>query len=674
MSPQIYTIKDIEKATDNFTKKIGQGGFGIVYDGVLNNIKVAVKVSDDTEDIREQWQNEIDILALISQSQSSSIVSLYGYGSGDGKLFLVLERLQQSVTDALKDKINSYLDIIGKLRKQNKLTTDGIVLMSAVFSRSQGERGEVALTYLVENRDYKGQFGINSKKLKALKEDLKIWNKEVFGDVGLRKKGVMADIGRLDEQEFQGVLSNEDRVQRDQLRADWDCLAHLDEISWRQKLLKWMGFPNEEADIREQMVLFYTNLYWESKVWRPDVDGLPFATIGEEDCRLLERNFDEEEGQFEKSLNATFIALIPKKPTTVNIKDFRPISLIGSIYKLLAKVLANRLRGVLDGLVSESQNAFGFEAGGSFIPVAVLTDELDIEKAYDQVNWNCLIHLLGRMGFGSKWQGWIRACISTVRFSVLVNGSPAGFFGSSRGLRQGDPLSPLLLLLMMEILKEVCVSPLLYADDTMLMCDAVPEQLMYIQLVLSCFEATTGLRGGSGEDSKHSLVRWDTICSPIDRGGLGIRMLVPLNRALLGKWLWRFGVEESRLWRQVVASRHGVVNGGWCTCQVQSSYGCGLWKGIMMGWDQFHKHLRFTVSRGDRVRLWHDCWCGDMALKDVFPNIFECASHKNAFLNEVMVRHNGRVVWNVSFMRNFNDWEMDSVVEFLTLIESKAPL
>lgn len=103
------------------------------------------------------------------------------------------------------------------------------------FSLFKGERGEVALTYLVENRDYKGQFGINSKKLKALKEDLKIWNKEVFGDVGLRKKGVMADIGRLDEQEFQGVLSNEDRVQRDQLRADWDCLAHLDEISWRQK-------------------------------------------------------------------------------------------------------------------------------------------------------------------------------------------------------------------------------------------------------------------------------------------------------------------------------------------------------------------------------------------------------------------------------------------------------
>jgi hypothetical protein len=62
-----------------------------------------------------------------------------------------------------------------------------------------------------------------------------------------------------------------------------------------------------------------------------------------------------------------------------------------------------------------------------------------------------------------------------------------------------------------------------------------------------------------------------------------------------------------------------------------------------------------------------------MALKDVFPNLFECASHKDAFMNEVLNWHNGKVVWNVSFMRNFNDWELDSVAEFLTLIDSKAP-
>jgi hypothetical protein len=94
----------------------------------------------------------------------------------------------------------------------------------------------------------------------------------------------------------------------------------------------------------------------------------------------------------------------------------------------------------------------------------------------------------------------------------------------------------------------------------------------------------------------------------------------------------------------------------------------------MLGWDQFYNHLRFIVGKGDRVRLWHDRWCGDMALKDTFPTLFECASHQDVFLNDVMVWQNGRVVWNVSFRRDFNDWELDSVVMFLNLIESKAPL
>ena len=55
------------------------------------------------------------------------------------------------------------------------------------------------------------------------------------------------------------------------------------------------------------------------------------------------------------------------------------------------------------------------------------------------------------------------------------------------------------------------------------------------------------------------------------------------------------------------------------------------------------------------MRLWHNHWCGDMAFKDVFPDLFTCASHKDTFLNEVMVRQNGSVIWNVTFVRNFND-------------------
>ena len=198
---------------------------------------------------------------------------------------------------------------------------------------------------------------------------------------------------------------------------------------------------------------------------------------------------------------------------------------MGSVYKLLSKVLANRLRVVLDCLISETQNSF---VGGRQILDSVLIAneclesrlkchspgvvcKLDIEKAYDHVNWDALLYLLNKMGFGLKWREWIKACISTVHFLVLVNGSPAGFFGSSRGLRQGDPLSPLLFLLVMEVLSqilkktkdsgplrgfhvgpmnsiEVRISHLLFADNTILFCDASRDQLLAIRLALSCFQ------------------------------------------------------------------------------------------------------------------------------------------------------------------------------------------
>uniref|UniRef100_A0A0V0GM45 Putative ovule protein n=1 Tax=Solanum chacoense TaxID=4108 RepID=A0A0V0GM45_SOLCH len=71
--------------------------------------------------------------------------------------------------------------------------------------------------------------------------------------------------------------------------------------------------------------------------------------------------------------------------------------------------------------------------------------KLDIEKAYDHVNWGYLLNTLKQMGFGDKWFKGINFCIATVRFSILVNREPTGFFHSERGHRQRDPLSPFLM-------------------------------------------------------------------------------------------------------------------------------------------------------------------------------------------------------------------------------------
>ena len=146
-----------------------------------------------------------------------------------------------------------------------------------------------------------------------------------------------------------------------------------------------------------------------------------------------------------------------------------------------------------------------------------LVCKLDIEKAYDIISWEFLYQAMGRMGFGSRWLSWKKWCISTASFSVLINGSPVGFFPSSRGLRQDDPLSPYLFVIGMEALnclinrvvegnylsgsriadgrgEDMAISHLLYADDTLLFCEADKDQLKFPSWILMWFEAMSGLK------------------------------------------------------------------------------------------------------------------------------------------------------------------------------------
>ncbi|XP_049372997.1 uncharacterized protein LOC125837971 [Solanum verrucosum] len=125
--------------------------------------------------------------------------------------------------------------------------------------------------------------------------------------------------------------------------------------------------------------------------------------------------------------------------------------------------------------------------------------KLDIEKTYDHVNWKYLMKILESMGFGQKWMNWIMFCISTINFYVLINGLPAGFFSSQRGLRQGFDV-------LRDGAESLEVTHLQYADDTLIFCGAEEEQLKYVRVILVLFEGVSGLH----------INRWKSFMYPIN--------------------------------------------------------------------------------------------------------------------------------------------------------------
>jgi hypothetical protein len=218
--------------------------------------------------------------------------------------------------------------------------------------------------------------------------------------------------------------------------------------------------------------------------------------------------------------------------------------------------------------------------------------KLDIEKAYDHVNWNFLLYMMKRCGFGDRWCSWIAHCISSARFSVLGNGTPSGFFSSSRRLRQGDSLSPLLFVIVMEALSKMFVVSirrgflsgfsvgtgsnvvfnifhLFFADDTLVFCAANPDHLCFLRVLFLSFEAVSGLKINLAKSVLVPVGDVDNMDELAGIMGCGVSSLplkylgLSLGAPFKAKSIWDdvVGKIERRLasWKRMYLSKGGIV-------------------------------------------------------------------------------------------------------------------
>ncbi|KAL2895927.1 hypothetical protein RDABS01_000461 [Bienertia sinuspersici] len=230
-----------------------------------------------------------------------------------------------------------------------------------------------------------------------------------------------------------------------------------------------------------------------------------------------------------KNVNKTCVVLIPKCKDPQSIKEFRPISCCNVLYKIISKTMANKLKIFLGDIISKNQSAF--------VPKRLISDnaliafeifhymkrkgegrcgslalKLDMSKAYDRVEWSFLERVMYRMGFSVNWVRRVLDCLSTVSFSFKINGKICGNETPSRGLRQGDPISPYLFLLCADAFScllskaanegrihgaRICrgaprISHLFFVDDSLLFARATMQECFVITDIISLYERASG--------------------------------------------------------------------------------------------------------------------------------------------------------------------------------------
>nr|XP_008351105.2 uncharacterized protein LOC103414509 [Malus domestica] len=424
-----------------------------------------------------------------------------------------------------------------------------------------------------------------------------------------------------------------------------------------------------------------------------------FWDIVVEDVNNLVRSFLRDEIS-PTEINNTHIVLLPKIPNPESVSHFRPISLCNYSYKVLSKVLAIKLKILLPQIISPTQNAFvagrqiqdnigithdvfHYLKGRKLKNKFELGIKVDMQKAYDRVEWDFLEATMEKMGFCSQWRKLIMGCVTSVKFAVILNGHPGNKFAPSRGLRQGDPLSPYLFLLIGEVLSRLIqaavekksldgiklgitgpvLSHIFFADDMLIFLRANEKNCRNLVNLLKAFCAASvqevNLQKSSVFFGANTSVRvseelGSILGMPIlDNPGSYLGVPACWGRSKKQGLAYVKGriIEKLQGWKQCTLSKAGKEVLIKVVVQAVPAYPMNLFKFPAVG-------THWQIMVGQDVRVWVDCWLPSIPSGRPFP------------LGEVVVTRNLRV--SSLICPQSRDWDLSFLILFLSVADQGA--